>query len=56
LIVGFLLKFLPCGKKDHSAQQVVPLPNSEINLTEDSYNKAIELKVEENKELFSMKR
>lgn len=33
-----------------------PMAGTEVNFTEDSYNKAIELKVDDKGELFSLKR
>lgn len=55
LVVSILLKLIPWGK-DSSTQQVRPMAGTEVNFTEDSYNKAIELKVEDKGELFSLKR
>ena len=55
LVVSILLKLLPWGK-EHSTQQVKPMAGTEVNFTEDSYNKAIELKVDDKGELFSLKR
>lgn len=50
-----LLKLLPWGK-DGSTQQVMPMAGTEVHFTEDSYNKGIELKVDDKGELFSLKR
>jgi hypothetical protein len=58
LVMGVLLKLLPCAK-DVNAHQVVPMSGSEVNFTGDSYNKGmemIELKVDDKGELFSLKR
>lgn len=55
LVMGVLLKLLPCGK-DNSSHQVVPMTGSEGIFTESSYNKGIELKVDDKGELFSLKR